>query len=87
MTDRMTDWLTGRGNERGNERTVGYEDSGQRTVLKIVCMYCGSAMGEKDGQGVSGVSHSICRECWVARFPDWEYPEDKRDNDGVRQEG
>ncbi|MBA7607533.1 hypothetical protein ES703_14692 [subsurface metagenome] len=45
------------------------------TVLKIVCMYCGENMGEKDGEGVEGTSHSICRKCWEERFPDWPYPE------------
>ena len=49
-----------------------------KTTLKVVCMYCGCAIGEKDGKGVSGVSHGICRDCWGSRFPpDWEYPEDK----------
>jgi len=33
------------------------------TILKIACMYCRTPMGEKAGHGVSGVSHSICREC------------------------
>jgi len=50
-----------------------------KTVLRIICMYCGCVMGEKDGLGVSGDSHSICRKCWQARFPDWEYPEGKRE--------
>ncbi len=31
--------------------------------MKIVCAWCGNDMGEKDGKGVEGVSHSICREC------------------------
>lgn len=48
-----------------------------KTVLKVVCMYCKAELGEKDGKGVSGVSHSICQDCWKLRFPDREYPEDK----------
>lgn len=44
------------------------------TVLVVVCMYCWSKMYEKDGCGVSGTSHSICRKCWGERFPDAEYP-------------
>ena len=44
------------------------------TILRIVCSYCKSIMGEKDGEGISGDSHSICRRCWEERFPDWEYP-------------
>jgi len=44
------------------------------TILHIVCMYCKSVMGSKDGQGISGDSHSICCKCWQERFPEWEYP-------------
>lgn len=35
-------------------------------------------MGEKDGQGVSGVSHSICRDCWLKHYPEYTYPEKLR---------
>jgi len=35
-----------------------------KTILKIECGYCGKDMGEKDGKGISGVSHSICPECF-----------------------
>ena len=31
--------------------------------MKIVCSWCGKKMGEKDGNGVEGVSHGICEEC------------------------
>ena len=31
--------------------------------MKIVCAWCGKDMGEKDGKGVEGVSHSICKRC------------------------
>ncbi len=33
------------------------------TELTVVCAWCSKPMGAKDGQGVSGVSHSICPEC------------------------
>jgi len=33
------------------------------TIIYIVCAWCNKAMGSKDGEGVSGVSHSICQEC------------------------
>lgn len=33
------------------------------TTLKIVCAWCGKDMGEKDGEGVEGVSHGICEDC------------------------
>jgi hypothetical protein len=32
-------------------------------MLKIICAWCGLDMGEKDGQGQTGVTHSICPEC------------------------
>lgn len=34
-----------------------------KTTLKIVCMYCNTDMGEKDGEGVEGTSHSVCDKC------------------------
>ena len=34
-----------------------------KTVLLVKCAWCGKDMGEKDGQGVSGVSHGMCPEC------------------------
>jgi len=39
----------------------------RRSLLKIVCAWCGKDMGEKDGQGVEGTSHSICPNC-LAQF-------------------
>jgi len=35
--------------------------------MKIVCAWCGKDMGEKNGKGVEGISHSICRQC-LAKF-------------------
>jgi len=32
--------------------------------MKIECAWCGREMGEKDGKGVEGVSHSVCEECY-----------------------
>ena len=34
-----------------------------KSILRIVCAWCGESMGEKDGKGVSGISHSICEKC------------------------
>ena len=33
------------------------------TTLYRVCSWCGKDMGTKDGQGVSGVSHGMCKSC------------------------
>jgi len=53
------------------------------TILRIVCMYCGKVMGEKPGYGVSGDSHSICRECWEERFPGDPYPESEAEKQAL----
>jgi len=52
------------------------------TTLTVVCMYCKSFMGEKDGQGQTGTSHSICRSCWMEKFPEYPYPEDEKECSG-----
>lgn len=33
-------------------------------TLKITCAWCDKDMGEKDGQGISGISHGICQDCY-----------------------
>lgn len=38
--------------------------------LKVVCAWCGEPMGEKEGNGVKGISHSICDDCLLHNFPD-----------------
>ena len=32
-------------------------------TIKVVCAWCYSYMGEKDGRGVEGISHSLCPDC------------------------
>ena len=31
--------------------------------MKMICSWCGKDLGEKDGEGVEGVSHGVCEEC------------------------
>ena len=31
--------------------------------MKIMCAWCGKDLGEKDGKGEEGISHSICEKC------------------------
>lgn len=50
------------------------------TILKIVCMDCQAGMGEKDGKGITGISHGICPDCWSKRFPGVPYPDHPRDS-------
>lgn len=38
--------------------------------MKIECAWCGKNMGEKDGEGIEGVSHSVCEECYEKMTPD-----------------
>ena len=33
------------------------------TIIKIICGKCKIDMGEKDGQGMTGISHSLCPPC------------------------
>ncbi len=49
-----------------------------QSVMKIACMYCQKDMGEKDGLGTEGETHSICEECWKERYPQWLYPSEKQ---------
>lgn len=44
------------------------------TTLTVECAYCHKQMGSKDGGGVSGVSHTICKDCWISRGYPGEYP-------------
>ncbi|MBA7626771.1 hypothetical protein ES703_34227 [subsurface metagenome] len=37
--------------------------------FRIVCAWCGDDMGEKEGDGVEGVTSSICGKCLVKHFP------------------
>ena len=40
---------------------LGKRDGNQK--IKIVCAWCGKDMGEKEGEGVEGVSHGVCNPC------------------------
>ena len=33
------------------------------TLMVMICMYCRKEYERKDGRGVSGESHGICKEC------------------------
>lgn len=39
------------------------------TTLIIVCAWCGKYLGEKDGDGQTGITHGICPECAEENFP------------------
>lgn len=39
------------------------------TTLKIICAWCLKDMGEKDGEGVDGVTGGICKYCLFHHFP------------------
>lgn len=36
--------------------------------MKIVCAWCNKAMGYKEDEGIEGVTHSICDECYEDMF-------------------
>ena len=48
----------------------------KKTILTIICMYCKTKMGKKDGQGAEGNTHSICKKCWADLFPSIPYPKE-----------
>lgn len=35
----------------------------RQSDLTVKCAWCGDDMGVKDGKGVEGISHGICRKC------------------------
>ena len=35
----------------------------EATMLRVYCAYCKKHLRDKDGHGVSGISHGICRVC------------------------
>lgn len=57
--------------------------------MKIICAWCKRNMGEKDGKGVQGTSHTCCVECKVIHFPKYMTDEDwvALDQLLLRQEG
>jgi hypothetical protein len=35
-------------------------------MLTIVCAWCGAFLGQKDGCGIEGTTHTICPSCFTA---------------------
>ncbi len=33
------------------------------TKITVICAWCNKSLGEKDGKGITGVSHGICKDC------------------------
>lgn len=33
--------------------------------MKIICAWCGEDIGEKESEGVDGVSHGVCNRCFA----------------------
>lgn len=50
-----------------------------KTILTVVCSWCSKDMGEKDGKGVSGVSHGMCEACYDKLTADTEIAESIQD--------
>jgi len=50
----------------------------RETILEIRCVYCDCFMGTKDGQGIEGITTSICPNCWKQHYPQWEYPKETK---------
>jgi hypothetical protein len=41
-----------------------------KTIIKVVCQTCGKFMYEKDGEGITGISHSSCEDCLRKLYSD-----------------
>jgi len=61
--------LSGRDDRGINEKMA--------TKLKIICAWCGKDMGEKDGRGQTGVTSSMCEQCWERYRPGVPYPKEE----------
>jgi len=57
-----------------------------KTVLRIVCIFCKEVIGEKDGKGQTGDSHSICERCWNENYPQWAYHAELREDTKSKEE-
>lgn len=75
MTLATIGWNVGVTRQRVSQILKGRQ--AMKTILKIQCMHCRKDMGEKDGKGTEGTSHSICKECWMDRYPQYHYPDEK----------
>ena len=42
----------------------------RRTIIRVVCGWCGKDMGTKEGMGVTGTTTTICEECFVRETKD-----------------
>ncbi len=49
----------------------------ERTIIKVVCQFCGRHYADKPGEGMTGTSHGTCPTCVAAPqhercgFPQW----------------
>ena len=48
------------------------------TVLAVKCAWCLKNTGEKDGKGISGVSHGMCVACYDKLTADMEIADSMR---------
>ncbi len=44
-------------------KNLGKRNGSQK--IKIVCAWCNKNMGEKNGRGVEGVTHGLCKQCFA----------------------
>jgi hypothetical protein len=51
------------------------------TILIVECGWCGKYLGQKDGKGVSGISHGICPECSEKFFNEFDKITEKELNE------
>lgn len=56
-------------------------------MLKIICAWCRKDLGERDGEGVNGTSHSLCLACKAKYMTDLMTKEDWAAIDKAAAEG
>ena len=64
-------------------------NSTQETKLEVRCMHCNKHLYDKEGNGTSGISTSVCKDCMKKHHPDFyksKYGEDKMDENKINEE-
>jgi len=55
----------------------------RKQEVEIMCAWCGKKMGKKDGKGMRGISHSLCKECLARLLA----KEESKSTTGSEQDG
>ena len=59
----MYDFEAATGITQENVEQIVWDRERAKTIIDIVCAWCGAALGTKDGGETVGISHGICEPC------------------------